>query len=222
MCLEVDKINYLNYFHMPILIIVVIVLVAWLVRSYLSSKAERIDYQVLEKSENYEIRKYRPFIAMQVEVDEVGDRALNEGFKILARYIFGANVSKASLAMTAPVLVEGKSEKIAMTAPVLQSSLAGKTTVTFTAPRNYSIETLPIPLDSRIRFRTISSKIFAVYRFTWYYNARRIAKKKQHFLEMLKRDEVEILGEPIFAAYNGPGTMPFLMRNEILVEVAWD
>jgi len=51
--------------------------------------------------------------------------------------------------MTAPVSQEGASEKIPMTAPVNQEQVGGKWRITFLMPTQYTLETLPEPLDAR-------------------------------------------------------------------------
>ena len=205
---------------MKILIVLfVVVVVVWTAWSFYSSNVETLSYEVLEKNENYEIRKYAPYIAMQIEIDEENvEDALGEGFKVLANYIFGGNQGNKSVAMTAPVL-EMKKTKIAMTAPVLEQKSDRNRVITFTAPKKYTIDTLPKPNNEKITFVQIPEKKYAVYRFTWYYTAKKIEEKKKYFLELLKKDNKVVISEPMFAGYNAPGTIPFLMRNEILIEI---
>jgi hypothetical protein len=180
-------------------------------------------YSVVEKKSGYEIRLYEPYIAMQAETEGDTQEALYAGFRILAGYIFGDNKGNQKVAMTAPVMESGASlsEKVTvpMTAPVMEEARGSKHIITFTAPKNYTLETLPQPNTDAIRFIQIPAKKYAVHRFTWYYTASRIEAKKVYLLELLKRDGVSTVGNPMFAGYNGPGTIPFLMRNEILVEI---
>ncbi|MFN9069052.1 MAG: SOUL family heme-binding protein, partial [Bdellovibrionales bacterium] len=75
-------------------------------------------YEVLEKKDSFEIRKYQPYLAAQTEVEGDFEEAQGKAFRILAKFIFGENQSQEKLAMTAPVVKERKSEKMAMTAPV--------------------------------------------------------------------------------------------------------
>lgn len=49
-----------------------------------------------------EIRRYQPRIAAQTTVDADEEEARREGFRRLARYIFGGNGGKKQVAMTAP------------------------------------------------------------------------------------------------------------------------
>ena len=68
---------------------------------------------------NIEIRNYPPVIVAETEVAGERDKAISGGFRTIAGYIFGNNLSSQKVAMTAPV-TQQPSEKIAMTAPVTQ------------------------------------------------------------------------------------------------------
>ncbi|MDD2935345.1 MAG: heme-binding protein [Candidatus Pacebacteria bacterium] len=104
---------------MYILVIVVILLIAWTVVSYFFDRSVASpQYSVLEQKNGYEIRQYEPYITAQVEVTGTYDEALNQGFRILADYIFGNNTKQTGIDMTAPVT---ESEKVEMTAPVVVS-----------------------------------------------------------------------------------------------------
>ncbi len=201
------------------IILIIIALVIWTAWSFYAYTVETLSYEVVENKSDYEIRKYKPYIAMQTEVDaENTNQALNNGFRVLAGYIFGDNQGKKNVAMTAPVL-ETKKTTVAMTAPVLEQKIGEKRIITFTAPSEYTIDTLPKPNTDKIKFVEILEKKYAAHRFTWYYTNDRIEAKKKYLLDLLAKDNIKVLGEPMFAGYNGPGTMPFLMRNEILVEI---
>ena len=50
-------------------------------------------FELLEKAENIEIRQYRPVIVAETFVDGDMGSASNEGFRLIADYIFGNNLS---------------------------------------------------------------------------------------------------------------------------------
>ena len=77
---------------------------------------ESLKYVVQDKKGNIEIRMYEPALIAEVEVKGGRDAAINAGFRILAGYIFGNNISK----VTTPVGQIQNNEKIAMTTPVLE------------------------------------------------------------------------------------------------------
>ena len=104
---------------------------------------EEPKYSVVEKEPPFEVRAYAPMIVAEVQVDGDLDEASSQGFRLIAAYIFGQNQVGEKIAMTAPVMVEDqkqKSAKIAMTVPVGIESNAGKWTVSFVMPSEYTME----------------------------------------------------------------------------------
>jgi len=59
----------------------------------------------------------------------------------------------------------------------------------------------------------------AAYRFGWYPTVGRIESHKKTFAALLARDGVRTHGVMIVARYNPPWVLPFLLRNELLIEV---
>jgi hypothetical protein len=110
--------------------------------SAVASNVETPDYTVSSKSGNLEIREYGPTIVAEATVEGERDQAIQRGFRIIADYIFGNNLSSTKVAMTAPV-IQQSSEKIAMTAPVIQQAKGTSWNVRFVMPSKYTIETLP-------------------------------------------------------------------------------
>jgi hypothetical protein len=117
---------------------------------------EEPKYLVLEKTPPFELRSYAPMILAEVRVEGDLDDASSQGFRLIAAYIFGQNQVSEKIAMTAPVAVEEqtvKSANIAMTAPVNIESNAGQWTVSFVMPSEYTMDTLPKPLNSKVQLR---------------------------------------------------------------------
>jgi hypothetical protein len=124
--------------------------------------------------------------------------------------------------MTAPVAVEEqppKSAKIAMTAPVNIESNAGQWTVSFVMPSEYSMETLPKPLNSKVQLRQIPAARKAVITFSGFYNSQKVAAKTIELEEWMKAKNLQANGSPQFSRYNPPWTLPFMRRNEVMIDV---
>ena len=120
-------------------------------------------YSVSMTSGMIEIRDYPELIAAQVTVGGDRSAAGGAGFRLLAGYIFGGNVSAKSIAMTAPVVqAPARPESIAMTAPVLQSADKGGWTVQFIMPSGYTMATLPKPKDARVHLTVLPPSRMAV------------------------------------------------------------
>ena len=185
----------------------------------MSSRIEQTEYTVLQSEKGYEIRLYPAHIVAQTVVEGPYRSAVNQGFRIVAGYIFGGNTKKESIAMTAPVVEQKVSQSIAMTAPVVASIEGESHTIAFGMPRSYTLETLPTPTDARVKIVTIPEQKMAVIRFSWFRTNDRVQAKKQELLAVLKRDGVGVRGEPKYAGYNPPWTPPWMTRNEVLVEI---
>lgn len=175
-------------------------------------------YSVSRKQNEIEIRQYSAYILAEVTLDEKNYKsAIERGFNLLAGYIFGNNVSRQKIEMTAPVQIS-QSEKIAMTTPVMVTG-ESSFTVAFIMPSVYTLETLPQPKDSRIHFRLIPARSVAAIRFSGFFRQDDIQKNKQYLSQWLQRQGIGTEGDFIVAGYNPPWVPGFLARNEVLIQV---
>ncbi|MBM4382145.1 MAG: heme-binding protein [Deltaproteobacteria bacterium] len=181
---------------------------------------EEPTYQVVERRPDYELRAYGPYVVAEVEVKGTQESAGNAGFRVLAAYIFGENRSRESIAMTAPVTT-ARSQKIAMTAPVIERA-AGEGTylVQFTMPAGYTLASLPEPKDRRVQLREVAARSVAVRRYSGGWSQSRYQAELQTLERALRRDALAFVGEPLWARFNSPFSLPFLRRNEIWLELA--
>jgi effector-binding domain-containing protein len=204
------------------LIALVVILALWSIWGFFGSRVEQADYTVVKKMNGYEIREYPAQLVAQTAVQGSYGESLSKGFRIVAGYIFGGNTKKESIAMTAPVLAQkgGKtSERIAMTAPVVATAEGDSLVISFGMPRSYTLETLPKPNDPRVKIVLIPAKKYAVMRFSWYRSDARIKSTQDKLLSALARDKVAAQGSMAYAGYNAPWTPPWMIRNEVLVEI---
>ncbi|QQR64791.1 heme-binding protein [Candidatus Kaiserbacteria bacterium] len=209
----------MNIYYVFIGIIVLIVL--WTLGSYLVVRTiEKPAYTIIENRDGYEVREYKPYIVAETKVSGNRQEAVTSGFQIIADYIFGNNVSKKGIAMTAPVLESQVSEKISMTSPVLSTEGAtGERVIAFVLPSTYTLETLPIPNNTAVTLREVPAHTVAALTFTWYPTPTRIEKKKEELISLLERDKVSPIGDIQVAQYNPPLSMPLMLRNEIIIPI---
>ena len=183
------------------------------------SMVEQPEYTVVTSKGAFEIREYGPMIAAEAEVAGERQAAIAEGFRIIAAYIFGANKPNAKIEMTAPVQQQ-REQTIAMTAPVTQQGDGGKWKVRFIMPKTWTMETLPAPTDTRVRLIQLPAKKMVAFRFTWRATDSLIAEKTAELRKYVRAEKLVTVGEPLFAFYNPPWTLPFFRRNEIMLELA--
>lgn len=185
------------------------------------SSEEQPSYQVVFKQDNKEIRKYGSYLIAKTKISGSFKDAQGKGFRILAGYIFGKNKSQQKIAMTAPVLQKPESEKISMTAPVVIAPNENKSwTMTFSMPSQFTIKTLPVPTDKRVEIGKIEQRFVAAIKFSGLWGESRNTEESKKLMEWIKSyPEYELISGPMFAGYNPPWTLPFLRRNEILIEL---
>lgn len=167
-----------------------------------------------------EIRRYEPRIAAQTVVDADEEQARQEGFRRLARYIFGGNGGNQQVAMTAPVSQSPKgSQKIAMTAPVSSTPGSDGWVVRFFMPAEWTMDTLPKPDDERVTLTEVPAETVAVLRFSGGRGRDDVAPQMAALESALRAHDIGILSEPMAWFYDPPWTLPPLRRNEVVVVV---
>jgi len=180
---------------------------------------EKPTYQLIQKEGPFEIRRYDPYITSELKVKALNHRqAASIGFSPLANYIFGGNTSRKKITMTAPVSAQSRSEKIAMTAPV---AVTGEDTfnVSFVIPSKYTLDTLPIPDDDRVRFVEHPPQTFAAIRFSGPFKQDNFDKHIRKLRTWINAKGLEAIADPVIAGYNAPITPNFLKHNEILIQI---
>ena len=185
----------------------------------LMSNVEQAKYTIIETHGDIEIRDYAPMIVAEAEVTGAREEAIRQGFRIIADYIFGNNSTKQKVAMTAPV-VQQSSEKIAMTAPVTQQGEGNSWQVHFVMPSSYSLDSLPTPNNDAVKLKKIDGKRFVTIRFSGTGKKDNLTKHTQMLHAFIDEHKLKVLSAPTYAFFNPPWTLPFLRRNEVMIEIA--
>lgn len=194
-----------------------------LVFSNTAMATEEPKFKVLEKDQSFELRLYEPKILAEVVVNGSMREASSKGFKLIADFIFGNNIATSGksekISMTAPVLIEPHAEKISMTAPVNVEQSGAGWKVNFVMPSQYTLETLPKPNNPLVNIKPIPAKKFAVIQFSGLVDEEKMAKKVTDLEQWISTKQLKVLGNAELARYNPPWTLPFLRRNEVMIEV---
>jgi hypothetical protein len=181
---------------------------------------EEPSYTSILQEAPFEIREYPALIAAEVTVSGERSEAVSAGFRLLAGYIFGGNTRKQSISMTSPVIQnEAPNEKIAMTAPVMQSADSSGWIIRFIMPASYTLETLPMPNDPKVRLMPLPPKRVAVVRFSGLVDDNDVEQQTTVLRAFVVKQKLTTVGTPSLARYDPPWTLWFLRRNEIMLEV---
>ncbi|MBV8755733.1 MAG: heme-binding protein [Deltaproteobacteria bacterium] len=160
-------------------------------------------YEVERRIGALEIRRYAPRVIARTRVAAGFEHALEEGFHRLAGYIFGGNRAEA---------------RIEMTTPVEADEAAGARLVTFTMPPGKSLDNLPHPDDPRVELAELPERRVAVLTFRGPYRADLVEEMERQVRQRVADAGLAGTGEPMFAGYDPPSTLPFLRRVEVWLE----
>lgn len=182
---------------------------------------ETPDYVLVARVNGLEIRNYEPRIVAETVVTDAldWDTARTEGFRRLASYLHGDNEERV-LPGAEWEVEHDRYERLAMTAPVTMRASWSGYIVSFGMPKGRRLLDLPIPKDTNVALRTDRGGRIAVLRFRGPYDPELVANKEAELVLRAREAGLEIMGEPRFAGYDAPSTLPFLRRVEVWVPIA--
>jgi len=184
---------------------------------------EEASYDVLMIEDNYELRLYEPIVIAETYVEGDFDKAGGLAFRKLFGYITGENTSSSKIAMTAPVIANqsgsDKSKNIDMTVPILEEQKDQGWRYMFVLPASYSIKTAPAPLHENVKLSTMTQKRVAVIRYSGSWDEKVIDEKTIQLNQWIAANSLIPASKPRWAGYNPPWTLPFLRRNEVMIDV---
>ena len=162
---------------------------------------EEAKYSIVYQNDVYEIRNYRDRLAIQANYTKQ-----NRAFQKLFKYISGSN---------------NNSTKIDMTIPAIQSNESGSKIMQFFLPSNFTKKNAPTPTDKELKLIIIEQGYYAVIKYSGRLSEKNFDKRRKILKNNLLQDNIGILSSAIRATYNGPFTLSFLRRNEVMFRVSW-
>ncbi len=184
------------------------------------SSVEEASYRVLSKDDKFELREYAPLVVAETRVDAEFKEAGNIAFRRLFGYISGDNTAKQKIAMTAPVIADAnQGEEIRMTAPVIGESDGDSWRYRFVLPASYTLESAPVPENENVTIVAVPATTVAVRRFSGLVSQADVEETSRQLADWMLANDLEAASEPRWAGYNPPWTLPFLRRNEVMIDV---
>ena len=180
---------------------------------------ETLGYQTIQEDGPFEVRRVEPHIVAETFVEGDFDDVGTVGFRRLVEYIGGLNRGEAEIAMTAPVGQTPSTAELVSGAPVVQEGSDGRFRITFVMPAEYTLDTLPAPVDERIVLRPEAPRTVAAIRYSGFWTRSRYDAHERKLRDWIALQGLEAVGEPVWARYDPPFMPWFLRRNEILIEV---
>ena len=167
-------------------------------------KYKEPQFTLIEKKDNIEIRQYSEYVIAKTSISLDNSEEDNNMFMVLASYIFGKNEENKNIPMTAPVTTFENNESYDMLFYMLDVK---------------NIEELPKPSGQDIVFEKINLGKCAVVGFSWFTNESKIKKYKTILEKFIEENKYKKISPFMINRYDPPWKLPFLRRNEILVQI---
>ena len=164
--------------------------------------AEEAYYEVVNKNNVYEIRKYSNRLAVETITNNQ-----NNSFRKLFKYISGNNKTN---------------EEIKMTTPVTRIEKNGNMTMQFYLPKKFDQNNAPDPLGPDVKIVNIEGGYYAVLRYSGRSSDNNYIKHKEILQNELTKNNISIISPPIRATYNSPFTPPPFRRNEAMFKINYN
>ena len=162
-------------------------------------------YDVLATlSGGVEIRRYAPRLAAQIDMPGTDEQARDDAFRVLFRYIAGANATAQKVEMTVPVETKQNETSVRMQ---------------FFLPARYVAGSAPRPTDERVRIVQVAEETLAVLRFSGSAAQEDRARRTDELLKGIEAAPWRSVGDVALLFYDAPFTLPFARRNEAAVRV---
>jgi DNA gyrase inhibitor GyrI len=181
---------------------------------YLKERAtEEPDYRPLETEGDHQIRDYPALTVAETVVEGPRKDALDQGFRILADYLFAKSREGEKLAMTVPVMQDG-GDPMASDPPLFDDDLEGAWRTRFVMPENRGAEDLPEPPEG-IELVELPARKVGVVSFSGRATDGLLAEQEDRLRGWLAKRGEKAGGEPEYAFYNSPMIPGPLRRNEV-------
>jgi len=165
---------------------------------------ETPDHETIDSDGAFEIRRYPALIVAETRQHGSRDRALGNGFGLLADYIFAES---------------REGEEIAMTAPVLATPEGRDWTIRFILPKALTREEIPEP-GRGVTIADLPARTVAVLRFGGRADDKLMTAKEGELRAWLEEHGIEATGPIEHAFYDSPIMPGPLRQNEVMAPIA--
>lgn len=181
---------------------------------YFSERSqEEPGFRPLETDGDHQIREYPSLTVAETVVNGPRRDALDEGFSILADYIFAKSREGEKLPMTVPVM-QDSGDPMGSDPPLFDDDLEGAWRTRFVMPAGRSADELPETPEG-VELVELPARKVAVVSFSGRATDALLAEQEDRLRGWLAKRGERSNGEPEYAFYNSPMIPGPLRRNEV-------
>ena len=174
---------------------------------------EEPEFRALESDGDHQIREYPALTVAETVVNGPRREALDQGFRVLADYIFAKSRDGEALPMTVPVM-QDSGDPMGSDPPLFDDDLEGAWRTRFVMPAGRRSDDLPDPPEG-VELVELPARKVAVVSFPGRATDDLLAEQEGRLRGWLAKRGERSAGEPEYAFYNSPMIPGPLRRNEI-------
>ena len=184
-------------------ILLVTLLLAWLKAGGTTAHAgyATAPYKVIRTDGKFELRDYPVLV-----VAETPMRGADNAFMRLFHFIGGKNAAQQKIAMTTPVF--------------MNHTASTNATMAFVMPEKLGTNGVPQPTEAGVVVKQVPAGRFAVLRFSGWRSVSNSTNALAQLNSWLAQEKIAPTGEPVFAYFDPPWTLPWWRRNEVMFRIA--
>ena len=186
---------------------------------YLKERStEEPGFRPLETDGDHQIRDYPALTVAETVIDGPRKDALDQGFRLLADYLFAKSREGEQLAMTVPV-IQDSGDPMASDPPLFDDDLQGAWRTRFVMPDGRSTADLPRPPEG-VELVVLPPRRLAAVSFSGRADDGLLAEQEDRLRGWLAKRGINSCGEPEYAFYNSPMIPGPLRRNEVWLAIS--
>ncbi len=166
------------------------------------SHYESPDYELIQKEDPFELRKYQSFYLVEYNNDV--DPEIENGFNTLFSYISSNNNENRKISMTIPVIEDVKNDKKKMA---------------FVIPKEFG-QNIPKPNNRYLSVIEFEEGFYAVIVYSGRSNESLEQQNSKSLHQWIEKNHWAVQSNDKLAFYNAPFTPGIFRKNEIMIKVS--
>lgn len=182
-----------------------------------------VRFDLLIDQEHVQLRHYHSYHVAKVRVEsDEDDQNRETAYMRLLNYVLGRNSRRERIEPMIPIIQEDVAARMTALMRLEHHDVDLNITafeVSMILPPELNEETAPLPVDPEIRIHRVRPHLTAAVKFSGLCTKRKQIRLSKYLRLWLHDKGYTAISSARLARYNHPITLPFLRRNELLIDV---
>lgn len=180
-------------------------------------------YDLVINEEHVQLRHYHSYHVARVRVEsDEDDQNRETAYMRLLNYMLGRNSRQETIEAMVPIIQEDVAARMTALMRLANHQEDEHITafeVSMILPPYLNSESAPLPLDPEIQVQKVNPHLTAAVKFAGLCGSKKQIRLSKYLRLWLHDKGYTPVSAPRLAKYNPPLTLPFMRRNELLIDV---